>query len=559
MTMADARPQIGLSHMGLGGILSQYKLVVPPHQREYFWRTTEVEKLLEDFGKAILDQVPEYFLGAVVTIPRSPNVLDIIDGQQRLATTAIILSEIRNHLTTIKEDLIAESVSRFLTEIDRSLRERVPKLQLNVDDHEFFKSVIIDGEIVEPTKPSHSKIMDAVNCAKKQIAKIVSSLPEKDHGDVLNQWIEFIEHRATVVLLQVPSESNAYKMFETLNNRGIEVSQADLIKNHVFGKSGTRLPEAQQKWALMRGTLETVDEPNIILSFMRHAIMNMDGYVTEDNVYDVVERIAKSSQATIKFLSDLEMLSTYYVAIFNPESEKWNSYPDSMRRAIETLNLLNIKPIRPLMMAVAAKFSAKEATETFSKLISWGVRLFMASTTRSESIIIPLADASTSVFAGDITTYADLKKKLTHIIPNDAQFRQGFEVYTASKTALVRYYMRTLEMAAKGEANPCFIPNDDRQTINLEHILPERPEDKWPQFTEDSHRANVKRLGNMALLVAKTNSDLKSASREEKWPIYADSPYYTTKMIAKYADWTEDTIAERQKTLASFALKAWPI
>jgi hypothetical protein len=285
----------------------------------------------------------------------------------------------------------------------------------------------------------------------------------------------------------------------------------------------------------------------------------MEGYVTEDDVYDIVERIAKSSQAAVKFLSDLEMLSSYYVAMFNPESEKWNSYPDSMRHAIKVLNLLNIKPLRPLMMAIAARFFANEAANAFSKLISWGVRLFIASTTRSESVLNPLASASTRIFAGEITTYADLKKKLINIIPNDAQFRQGFEVYTASKTALARYYMRALELAVKGEANPCFIPNDDRQTINLEHILPERPEGNWPQFTDDSVRASVKRLGNMALLVAKTNSDLKSASFKEKRKAYAESPYEITRMVASYSDWTEDTIAERQKALADFALKAWPI
>ena len=509
----------------------------------------------------MLDDVPEYFLGAVVTIPRHQNVLDIIDGQQRLATTAIILSEIKKYLTRIGEKILAESVDNFLGEIDRNARERVPKLQLNVDDHEFFKEIIMGMDIEEakPTKPSHEKIVAAVKCVKKQIENIVSSLPKKDHGNVLNKWIDFIEHKATVVLLQVPSESNAYKMFETLNNRGIEVSQSDLIKNHVFGKSGNRLSEAQHKWALMRGTLETVDEENIVLSFMRHAIMNMKGYVTEDQVYDIVEQIAKDSQSTIKFLSELEMLSTYYVAIFNPESEKWNKYPDSMRHAIKTLNLLNIKPMRPLMMAIAAKFSPNEASNAFTKLISWGVRLFMAGTTRSESVLNPLAYASKSVFAGDITTYADLKKKLINVIPNDAQFRQGFEVYTASKTALARYYLRALEMAAKGEADPCFIPNDDKQAINLEHILPERPESNWPQFTDDTVRANVKRLGNMALLVAKTNSDLKSAAFSEKRQVYADSPYETTKMVAQYPDWTEDTIAIRQKKLADYALKAWPI
>ena len=62
-----------------------------------------------------------------------------------------------------------------------------------------------------------------------------------------------VEHSATVILLKVPNDVNAYKMFETLNDRGLRTSQADLVKNYLFGQSGSRLGEAQQKWALMSG------------------------------------------------------------------------------------------------------------------------------------------------------------------------------------------------------------------------------------------------------------------------------------------------------------------
>jgi hypothetical protein len=158
-----------------------------------------------------------------------------------------------------------------------------------------------------------------------------------------------------------------------------------------------------------------------------------------------------------------------------------------------------------------------------------------------------------------ITTTNDLRTKLVAAIPNDDQFRQVFETATVSKAVFARYYLRSLELAAKNENSPWFIPNDDKQVINLEHVLPERPEGNWPSFTDDAVRANVKRIGNLALMVAKPNSDLKSSDFATKKDVYKDSPYETTKMLAEFDDWNEEAIERRQRILATLAVKAWPL
>lgn len=558
--MTEIKGQIGFQQIGLGGILKQYRLKVPPNQREYSWTEKEVTTLLQDLNKAIADQEKEYFLGTIVTIPLSPDLLEIVDGQQRLATTAILLSEIRNYLQD-KEPIIAESITNgFLTDIDRDKRERVERMQLNVDDDEYFRRRL-RNEAPPPTttRHSHDLIDNAFKTTSAHLRQLVAGFNIKDHGDILNKWIAFIEHRATVILLKVSSDVNAYRMFETLNDRGLKTSQADLVKNYLFGQSGERMPEAQQKWALMRGALETLDEDDITVTFLRYALIAIRGYLTEPAVYEAVRAQAKGASASIAFLNSLEVLATIYVALFNPEHEKWNAYPDSIRRAIETLNLLNIKPLRPLMLAVAMHFSPEEANEAFAMFISWGVRLLIASSTRSGSVEIPLATAASLVFSVDISSASSLKAQLKDVIPNDSQFRQAFEVATVSKAALARYYLRSLEVAAQRGATPWFIPNDDRQTINLEHVLPEKPQGNWPHFNDEAVKAYAKKIGNLALLLARANSDLKSESFDTKKAIYAQTPYVLTKQIANLNDWTEASIADRQKELARLALSAWPL
>ena len=75
------------------------------------------------------------------------------------------------------------------------------------------------------------------------------------------------------MLLKVPDDADAYKMFETLNDRGLRTSQADLVKNYLFGKSGERFAEVQSRWSFMRGALEALDEEDITINFLRHALV----------------------------------------------------------------------------------------------------------------------------------------------------------------------------------------------------------------------------------------------------------------------------------------------
>ena len=114
-------------------------------------------------------------------------------------------------------------------------------------------------------------------------------------------------------------------------------------------------------------------------------------------------------------------------------------------------------------------------------------------------------------------------------------------------------------MAAKGEATPCFIPNDDRQAINLEHVLPENPYGNWQLFDVESAKVYRKRIGNMTLLLAKDNGDLGNAEFPAKKAIYKQSPYVLTRQIVKAKEWGPAQITERQKGLAQLALKACPL
>lgn len=284
------------------------------------------------------------------------------------------------------------------------------------------------------------------------------------------------------------------------------------------------------------------------------------GYFRENALHDNVQKEAKSPAQVIRLLESLDSLAAEYSALFNPESERWNGYPDSLRGALRALDLLNIAGMRPLMIAVASKFTKKEATAAFAKFVSWQVRYLISGSTLTGGYIeVPLAAAAKKVFDGEIANVKSLSAEMAPRLPADDQFARDFSEATVSKAALARYYLRTLERSVKEEKEAAFIPNDDREAINLEHVLPMKPLGNWPSFTEEEARADAKRLGNMVLLQAKKNSDLKSSSFEDKKAVFGASPYELTSQLAALPAWTHESVAKRQLALAKIALKAWPL
>lgn len=558
--MAKVQSEIGFEQLGLGAVLKRYRLLVPPNQRDYAWEKKEVQNLLEDLVAAINDDEPQHFLGTLVTIPRANGVLEVVDGQQRLATTALVLAAMRQ-ISLSGSDNLPKALATFLTDVDTETLEDSPKMTLNAADSAVFHELLLTGKSVSalPNRDSHARLIAAYGLAKAQMAAVAKPFSETDRTKAFLRWMKYIEFNARVILLKVPDDVNAFKMFETLNDRGLKVSQSDLVKNYIFGQSTGRLPEVQQLWSYVKGALETLEEEDITMTFLRQSLIAMNGYLKETDVYERVQKTVKGSQSSVNFVTELESLANDYVAMASPQSDKWNEYPSKVRASLRVLQLFDLKPFRPLMLAVARRFNAKETSLAYEKLVAFGVRLIIASSTRSGSVEQPLARAAKQVFDGEITNASELAANLSSVIPSDEVFKQAFEIATVSQAKFARYYLRSIEMSSAGSEDAWMIPNDDADAINLEHVLPLKPMDNWPAYDDEQVRTYSKRIGNMALMIAKDNSDLKSSAFADKKPAFAKSPYKTTSMIAQATDWTPKAIADRQAELAVLAVKAWPL
>src|SRR5438093_55726 len=103
--MAEQIHGLAYEPYGIGSILKAFRLKVPLNQRDYAWTKDEVNDLIQDFQRSISGLAKNhYFLGTMVTIPKEKDVLEVVDGQQRLATTTILLCAIRDYLKTRPEE-----------------------------------------------------------------------------------------------------------------------------------------------------------------------------------------------------------------------------------------------------------------------------------------------------------------------------------------------------------------------------------------------------------------------------------------------------------------------
>jgi hypothetical protein len=346
-----------------------------------------------------------------------------------------------------------------------------------------------------------------------------------------------------------------------MNDRGLDLSASDLIKNHLFNLAGDQLHHAEAQWQTMVGILESVQETDIVKDFVRHFWISRYESVRTQELFSAIKDRVENKVNAMDLLSKLHGSAAKYVALLNPMHGFWEGYTERSRRNISTLMQLNLKQARPLLLAVVERFSKHEIEKVLRLAVAWSVRFLVSGELGSGALETEYGKNAMKVSNGEIKNTEELSSAMSSIVPADDAFIGNFETIRVAKAATARYYLRGLELQERGDPQPENVPNDDQTDITLEHVLPEDPKPgEWTQFSAEDKEQFTYRLGNMALLKRSENSG--NAGNEEfsiKKPSYADSTFLLTKQLASLAVWDVAAIIARQKRLAEIAAKAWPI
>jgi hypothetical protein len=566
-----ATSKFQFENKGIGALLRDGRLVVPPNQRSYAWEDRHIQNLLQDLNEAITNDDDEYFLGTIVLIEPSKAVPWIADGQQRIATVTVLLARIRDRLFVLKRDAGAREIdNQFLRNTDMETEEQVPRLTLNLEDNDYFKANVLPSpaengfdaaaRLKNASRPSNRRLLRASELIEQFIDDLLKPVRHENQTAILVRWVKFLEHSTALVIVRVSDEIGAYRIFETLNDRGLRASQADILKNYFFSKSGNRLPEAQMMWSTITTAIEALgdDESERLVTYLRHYWVTTHGPTKDRELAAKIKDEITGETKTLQFLRDASIAVQDYVALWSSRHPKWLAYSAITRQSVETIaSHLRIQQIRPLLFAVARHFDSVEAEKALRLFVSWSVR-FLIYGGRGGMLDTQYSLRAMDVGTKRITKARELREAMKDYVPTDAEFEEAFATTRVSRAHLARYYLRAIDKTIKADPQPEYVANEEADQITLEHVMPQTPDHGW-MADEESAQAAQRLLGNMVLLRANQNHALGNASFERKRAVFKDSAYNVTNQLVGYQQWTMDEIRDRQGKLAKIAVKTWSL
>ena len=532
-------PIIEFDKETLGHILMTKKdLRVPINQRSYAWKSEHVTDLYQDIDGAITKGDEEYFLGAIiVVVPKGNHPVEVYDGQQRLATTMILIAAIRDFFAS-NDKKTADTISHeSLCSPARRGNTLSPHFTLSGEDNQFFINRVLHepnhperlSAIPDPKKESHARIEEAANIAANYVANAIGpKLHSSDKVELLHEWLDFLEKGARVIWVEVEDQPTAYRIFETMNDRGLKLSAADLIKNYLYSLAGKRQAEVVQKWQSMTAILESLGkEDGDLVDYIRYFWVTSHGKTRSNELFDALKKEVNSESTVATWVTKLELRANDYAALLTPSHQAWNGYHQEVRAKIETLRFLQASQMRPLLLAAYGKFTKSAMEKLLTLSVNWAVRCLLSNVT-SNTLEDHCSKNAKKITDGSIKNLKDLITEMSAIIPTDDRFKAAASTAIVQTASLARYYLRRIQMEADGAIEPQYVPNDGKP-VTLEHVLPQKPGSKWAHISQEEAKANYNRLGNQALLAGSVNSQIGNDEFKAKKAALTASPFSLTR------------------------------
>ena len=438
----------------------------------------------------------------------------------------------------------------------------LPKLLLNTDDRDFYGRRIISSErSLDPKNYSQRLLVEAFAYLRERVDEFATR-QGTNWRDKLNELVTWLVERLQIVSITVATEADAFMIFETLNDRGADLTIADLLKNFLFSKAKPRLDEVRDNWVRTLANLDIDKVGNQrFTTFARHLLSSKFGRTRERDVYGRLKTIVHDSPSAVAFAQELRDASRIYYALLASDSDVWGEFSAKTAEAAEVRVEMNLEQNRPLLLAVLMKFDRPEVERFLPAMVSWALRGLVAGTLGAGSAEAAFCDAARDVRSGKVSTTAGVlaQKGIDTLVPSDAVFEPLFADWRTTRGTLARYVLRTLELERRGVPDPELVVNEDVELVNLEHVLPKAARSsEWPQFSSEDKALFVDRIGNMCLLQKGPNGRIGNKGWSVKRPVLAASRLLLTSEAAGADDWTAATIASRQHALANLAVRAWP-
>jgi hypothetical protein len=546
---------------------NDFNFKIPLYQRPYSWTTEQAGELLDDLisfiGSATttsVDELSPYFLGSIVLIKdESQPDAEVVDGQQRLTTLTILLSSLRQTITT---PAYATGMTDYLYQEGKPL-EGTPnryRLTLRDRDAEFFRTHIQDqGQIVKLKKLNDGQLSDSQRNIRANAIWFVDKL-EGMTEDQRVRLAQFIVKNCLLVVVSTPDLDSAYRIFSILNDRGLDLSHSDILKSEVIGRISSNEQEAyNEKW-------EDAEE-----ELGREAFSDLFGHTRtifrktkakETILKEFREYVIKSVGDSRKLINDVLIPFADAFTTIQTASYESTAGAEQVNEMLKWLcRIDNTDWIPPAILFMARNKSDAKALHGFfadlERLAAFLMNCRYGINERIERYgkLLDAIEQGVDLYAADSPLQlSDTECRLFVTELNGDLYRQ------VPKRRL--YVLLRLDSAlSDGSASY------DHSAISIEHVLPQNPpaSSQWCKWfpTQELRDRWVHRLGNLLLLNHKKNSSASNYEFEKKKTAYFKkggvSPFPLTTQAIGESEWTLTVVEARQEQAIKELKRVWRI
>lgn len=494
----------------LGSVNEVYR--IPLYQRTYNWGKDQWNDLWEDLIK--LEGEETHFLGFVITIgserKKGFSFFEVVDGQQRITTALIALTAIRDFAEEIDKDRAGYINNYFLK--SSTIDDQEAKLILGRKDNKVFKRLV--EKRVTKDEAKSEKIIQAYFFFKEK-------LQEKgiQWQNVYTRLLESFD----LVLMVTDSYYDAFRLFETLNNRGLSLSSVDLIKNYLLSTIASNESMLEECIEIWDRIIENIEEIESVrhdkVRFFRHYLFSIEyGIVPIPKLYSRFQKLIDNTDDILNLVEDIWLKSEVYVKLYNGIL--------GVKRVDERLNTLvriEATTCYPLLIKCV---SMELKNEQLLKILK-AIEVF---TLRRSICNISTRDIDRIYNHLSLEAF-DKEDPINYIIgylqkrtPSDTEFYLSFQSRDFTRSPQTKYILEMIENALTNNTKEKMISS--RTDVHIEHIMPRelRKRSKvivstWEKelgSRASEHQLFVNRIGNLTLLGSELNIGASNNPFEEK-------------------------------------------
>ena len=322
---------------------------IPKFQRDYSWESEQWDDLWFDLMSLVENEEMEHYMGYLVLQTSNNKNFSIIDGQQRLTTMSLLILSVLKCL----DDLVAQNVDKddnfkrkenllnsyigFVNPVTLISDNKI-KLNRNSDDYYRQHLVLLKDLPIRNTNSSEKQMRECFLWFYDKIKKQFKT------GVELAGFVDNIVDKLSFTVIEVTDQLNAFKVFETLNARGVQLSSSDLLKNHLFSvvdetnPHQSEIEELEKLWSKVIGKLSS----NKFEDYLRYYWNSRNKIVRKNNLFKTIKKTIVNKFQAFELIRELDKNADIFIAIQNPNDILWEN-KNELIKAFEELKLFQVR------------------------------------------------------------------------------------------------------------------------------------------------------------------------------------------------------------------------